>query len=231
MPSYLSDLSRLAMTAALCLTLGGALTACESMPRLQEDTEVAQNRLVKKDSYAVAHITARQTDQALINTIATHYKTNAKGPLYIAMTYDPLQEATERKHISDHAHSLAKRLNDAGISDTRISIHPAVNAGHNAVIGYETAIVVSSAECAGKTMPGYDSDTRITMDGYRLGCTVESLTAMQVANQQDLEGRAGLGGVNDARRATNAIDAMYRTGETRDYLPGFIISELGGSGE
>lgn len=216
--------------AALALALC-AVTACQSMPRLQEDSELAQDRLVVSDTYAVAHLPAVDAPQGLIERIARAYKADATGPLHIALAYEPKAEKETGYQQHQAADTLARRFNKIGVHDTRVSIIPLTGATQDAVVGYETRQISSSAECSGATMPGNDNPTRITMDGYRLGCTLDSMLAQQVADPADLDGQAGLGAKADARRATNVVDGQYRTGETREFLPGFVISELGGSGE
>lgn len=224
----LSILTHKAKYAAIILALCAVTSACEPMPRLQEDTELSHNRLATDDSYAIAHLPAVDAPQGLIERIARAYDAEATGPLHIAFAYDPAHEKTTGYRLHQDAEALSRRFHKAGVTDTKLSIIPLSGGSPDAVVGYETRKIGPSAECAGTEMPGYDNPTRITMDGYRLGCRLDFLLAMQVADPADLDGQAGLGSRADGRRAANVVDTQYRTGETHDYLEGFVINELGG---
>jgi len=77
-------------------------------------------------------------------------------------------------------------------------------------------------------MPGYYGETRITMDGYKLGCQNSHLMMRQVTNTEDLKGREGLGMAYNGTRASNVIGNYYTPGATQEGIPSYIVSEIGG---
>lgn len=217
---------------ATALTALLLVSACDKHALLREETEVVapQERIVLEKEYALAHIPMNSIQPDTIGSIATHFKNNASGPLYIAMGYKAEKGSASEQYARNHTHKIAKRLNKHGIKNIVMSVLPHEAPRDEAVIGYSTLSVHKSKRCKKAQMPGYDGVTRVEIGEYGIGCQTDYLTAQQIANPADLQGKELGAHRADARRTANILDNGYRTGETLEYLPGFVLSELGSGG-
>lgn len=210
------------------------LGACSSQRAsyMSEDSEVVNAKFSIEKEYIVASLPLNHKNHDEFDTLSELYTSSANGPLHIAIGIDA--EHSNEKDIAKarkNVQRVADHFRKNNIQNIEISLAPVMKANPNlTVVGFETIKVSASEKCKDQVMPGYYSATTVDLGHYPLGCQNAHVMRKQIANPRDLAGRANLGGQNDANRAGNVIDNTYRTGETQEYLPGFIISELGGSG-
>jgi len=74
-------------------------------------------------------------------------------------------------------------------------------------------------------MPGLNTEqTTRFMDGYKFGCSTETMLSKQIAHPADLQGNGKLG-ARDGRRDAIILDS-YKRGEPREGLEGIERDDL-----
>jgi type IV pilus biogenesis protein CpaD/CtpE len=196
--------------AALLLSLSG----CAMYAPGNFTTERVQ---VEKKDFSDAVPVSQITEQA-VRKSADHYHRHGDGPFDLTVTYDPALASGAMK-ASDEAARLTGLLRKNGIEDVQPSILPVANSGAEmkALFSYTAYNALAPEDC--DVMPGISSRTVEAEEGYRLGCSVETLYARQIARPKDLKGQTAEGETMDGRRASNVVDT-YRTGVPNKRLEG-----------
>ena len=87
-----------------------------------------------------------------------------------------------------------------------------------ALVRYDSYSALPPEDCG--PMPGLESTEDVSFDeNYRLGCSVDMLTARQIARPKDLLGREQQETTSDGRRGSNIVET-YRTGTPNEPLEG-----------
>lgn len=213
------------LIALACTT---PLIACApKKPWLMEETNLTPAPMRIVESRHIVKKPLSQVTSDDINSAARLYGRNGAGPLYLVVAY---KEQGKAHALDGKAAAIANELNANGVTakDIVSSIVPLETDQPIMLIAFDTLEARGPKGCT--DMPGFDRVPGTTEDyDYKLGCGVHSMMSKQIANPRDLNGVAGLGGRNDGERAANIV-ATYRTGEARDFLPNYVISELSGSG-
>lgn len=218
----------LLLSLSFCSLL--ALGACGPRPWMLEETTVKDAPMQLVESRYVKRVPLSSLTSDDMAKAAQLYKRNGAGPVYFVVAYNDRAKAADSR-VEGMRSNLLRALAENGIqhNDLITSTIPLEVDAPIALISFDTLEATGPAGCT--DMPGLHGPVadRSAFD-YKLGCGVKSMMAKQVANPTDLEGVAGLGGVNDGERAANIVTTQYKTGTPRDYLPSYIISELAGSG-
>ena len=210
------------------------LGACQpNKPWLMEDTNTVEGKMRLIESrYVEKKPLSAFSDDDLADA-AYRYKRHGSGPVYIAVAYDDTQTKAIDPAIAARAQALAAGLVTNGVTGKIVVSTVQLDAPVPvAVIAFDTLEAAAPAAC--DQVPTMDEAVLANNDGkagydYKLGCGVKSMMAQQIARSDDLEGRARLSPA-DAERLSNIIINDYRKGETHDFLPSYIISELAGQG-
>jgi type IV pilus biogenesis protein CpaD/CtpE len=239
----------------LCAFIALSISGCDR-PYLDEESSLMQRTtmekaqlsnkadaaLALKSGYASMLFHENNVSDAALNSLLNAYKENGHGPIFLVLAYNNI-DATDKISAYEQmtaSRTLKNRIKALGGDNTEIitslvplsDIQPAQESAKEiGILGFHTEEVTAGPACENQSMPGADTATKVTLDGYKVGCRLTTLTARQIANKEDLLGRSGIGGQNNAERAGNVMDNVYRPGEAQEYLPGFVISELGGSGD
>lgn len=209
------------------------LGACSpEKPWMMEDTNMNTGPMrIIESRHVVKKPLAEFSDTDIADT-ARLYNRQGAGPVYIAVAYDDTIGKGIDRDTAARAQVLAEGLARAGVTQKIIVSTVQLEAPIPvAVIAFDTLEATGPAGC--DELPSYERAAIANgSDGhdYRIGCGVKTIMARQVAYPSDLEGRAGLDGEADAERLTNIINNDYRKGETHDFLPSYIISELAQQG-
>lgn len=181
---------------------------------LQEPGNLTAGRAQVKEHKFYQKTALENVDQVYLNGLSHHYNKHGDGPIDITTVYDPA--ISNARAASNKSASIIASLNDNGIHNLRGDILPV--SGQSALIvsyGYYTAH--APKDCT--TMPGYD-DTSISAEtDYRLGCTVETLIARQIARPKDLLGQTSSDQTTEGRSAANLVNAV-RAGTLNQPLGG-----------
>lgn len=163
-------------------------------------------------------IPVSQFSSAAVEQAANHYSKHGDGPLELVVTYDPKSSRAGAMQATDEASRLAKLFREQGVSDIKTNIMP-VNDGSEemrAMLSYNAYNAQAPADCG--MLPGM-TDRQVEADqDYKIGCSIETMYARQVARPKDLMGQE-LDPNADGRRAANIVET-YRTGQPNKPLQG-----------
>lgn len=157
-------------------------------------------------------------DEQAVRKAADHYLRHGEGPFDLTVTYDPAMTSGAMK-ASDEAARLTGLLRKNGVDDIQASILPVKNSGAEmkALFNYTAYNALAPADC--DLLPGVNSRIVEAEEGYKLGCSVETLYARQIARPKDLRGQTAEGELFDGRRSSNVVD-VYRTGVPNEKIEG-----------
>ena len=202
-------------TMAVLVLSGIGLSGCEMYAPGNLSTEKIQ---VQQDSF-FSNIPANQVDDLYISGLARHYNKHGDQPMKITVTYDPKNYRNSAMKANQRGLSIVRRLRAKGVRDIKMDILPVTGQGDvsRVLVSYDSYTALAPEGCT--TMPGVE-DKEIEPDKeYKLGCTIDTLLAKQVARPKDLAGRANEDTTTDGRSATNIVD-VYRSGAKNEKLDG-----------
>jgi len=217
------------MILALCLSVGPLAACSPEKPWMLEETKVDSSPLRIVESRHVVKKPLAEISDADVADAAQVYKRGGAGPIYVVVAFDDTKGKGLEHTVNDEAQKIARGLVSHGITQTIVISSIQLDAPIPvALIAFDTLAAAAPAECAQR--PSIDQTVKLTMESYdyRLGCGMKTLMAQQIADPRDLEGKAGLGGHADGERLSNIINNDYRKGETHEFLPSYVISELAG---
>ena len=207
----------LALTALSALTLG----ACS---KIDMPTTVTSNpiQLVEKDHserYLVSELIDQDYDQ-----MAAHYVRYGSSQAEIVVSYDPYSKSNTAMKATDALYRIQQALSERGVKDVKGRILAVDRSGDRSemVISYNSVTAEGPEDC--DMMPGYtESHAEINLD-YKLGCSVNTMIARQVAHPEDLGGRRVEKTDGDGRRA-GAVVEPYRNGTPNGQLQGAYTTQ------
>lgn len=191
-----------------------ALSACD----LYEEGHLTPNRVQVEEEKFMEKIPVAEFNDATTAGLATHYRRHGDGPIDLSVVYDPSSRTSTAMSASTHASRLVSAFRKQGISNVNANILPVNGHGDEAValVSYTSYNAMAPKDCT--VMSGVDStDIRIDEE-YKLGCTVETVFAKQIARPKDLKGQ-GSDRTTDGRRSNNVVE-RYRTGVPNEPLEG-----------
>lgn len=197
----------------LCVTLSLVLMGC-----LHSPDHFTPNRVqVEEKAYSEA-VSVSEIHEDSIRKAADHYSRHGDGPFDLTITYDPALNSGAMR-ASDEAARLAGLLRKNGVEDIQASILPVKDTGDDikALFSYTAYNALAPADC--DMMPGIAQRAIEAEEGYKLGCSVETLYARQIARPKDLKGQGVMDPQGDGRRASNIVDT-YRSGVPNKPLEG-----------
>lgn len=210
----------------LVLALGTLLLGgCAGKPWLMERTKVDVRQVELVESRFISKKSLAEFSSADIAAAAEMYGRKGAGPMYVVVAHSE----TAKGKLEERTARIASELQALGIDgkDIVASTVPLTTDTPVALIAFDTLEARAPEGCP--DMPGIRSETGKSSDfDYKLGCGMKTYFAKQIANPADLRGVAGVGGENDGERAANVINENTRSGEARPYLPGYVISSIGG---
>ncbi|QQG36974.1 MAG: hypothetical protein HYS17_04180 [Micavibrio aeruginosavorus] len=168
-------------------------------------------------TYQVAELGGAQFDE-----MANRYSRHGSGELEVIIGYDPHSRKNTAMKATDQLHRVLDELSRRGVKNVKGSILALENSGDQPemIIGYKSINAEAPEGC--DMIPGYYTMQAETDYDYKLGCSVNTIMARQVAHPEDLGGRA----VNpdaDGRR-TGAMAEPYRAGQPNSGLSGAYSS-------
>lgn len=148
-----------------------------------------------------------------------------EGAMLITVAYDPQSAGNTASVASATLSRVADGFKTQGVKNLQADILPVKQLGETGRVMISfTSYEAKGPEDCGGLMAGLEGDEVRHREDYQLGCTVENLTARQVADPRDLLGRDDMGPAGDGRRASNVIE-RYRTGEPNTPLEGEQASD------
>lgn len=165
-------------------------------------------------------ISVADADEGYLKGLAAHYRKYGSGLMDVVVTYDARSYRNTAMKASEQAARISKVLRANGVNDLDVNILPIKGAGDESriFVRYEGYTAHAPKGCD-HLMPGADGDAVEYDPDYKLGCTIESMLARQVARPADLMGNGVQGQTTDGRAATNIVD-LYRSGAPNEPLEG-----------
>ena len=195
------------------------LTGCD----LHEETTLSQNRVQVQEEHFSDKMPVSSLNDAALRGLASHYTKHGDGPLALTVTYDPKSKTGNAMHASDAAAKLVSGLRTKGVSNVQANILPVKDSGSEmqALVSYTSYNALAPKDCS--LMDGYENTNINNDEDYRLGCTIDTVFAKQIARPKDLKGNTN-SGITDGRRMANSVES-YRTGIPNEPLGGETASE------
>lgn len=205
------------------LTLGLSLitlSACE----MYSESVVNDRRMQVREERVVEEIPTARLKEGAITSIAQDYSQSGQGAVDLTITYDPASKTNTAMKAGDEAARLARSFRDEGVVDVTTSVLPVREQGSESVtiVSYASYQAAGPANCG--EIPGYNNPVLEHDPSYKLGCTVESAFAKQIADPSHLLGNADISTYRDGQATTTTVN-IYRTGVPNEPLEGVNASE------
>lgn len=206
----------MALTVASAIMLSGC--AKIDMPSTLTENPV---QLVTEDysqRYRVADLKAVDYD-----AMAAHYRSNNDGHPEVIVSYDPYSKKNTAMKASDNLKKITDALSKRGIKNIHGSTLAVDYSGDvsEMMIGYPTLQAQAPENCG--MIPGSESNAAVIDPDYKLGCSVKTMIARQVAHPADLAGRSPDTNA-DGRRTGDAVED-YRSNQLPGLSGGYSSTE------
>ncbi len=201
----------------------GALAGCNmySAGSINENPIRVSEEMVTKD------VLISDIDDAFIGSIARHYTKHSGSPMKIIVTYDPKSRSNTAMGATNEVSDIVSNLRDYGVTNVDAGILPVKSQGSDSklIISYNSFNAHAPEGCDA-LMSGMNGDLngRDSNADYKMGCSIDTMLARQVAKPSHLLGRGNSGQGYDGRSATNIVDG-YRTGAQNKSLEGMSASD------
>ena len=209
------------LTAVLLLIGAQSISACSE---LYSETWVSPNRLQVEEKKFTQEIPVGDLDASALAGLADHYDRHGEGPLELTVTYDPKSSSNTAMKASHEASRIVQTLRQNGLHNVHPGILPVHGQGDDsrAMISYISYDALAPKDCP--LMEGIENSADLRADrSYKLGCSVDTLFARQIARPKDLNGQ-GIDSTSEGRRSSNIVD-FYRSGQPNEPLEGETASE------
>lgn len=189
-----------------CLALGGCIH--QSTPSMMNTSRA---ELVSQTS--MEQVPLSQVNGDYLSSLAAQYDRYGDGPMDLTVTYNPKSKSfTSMKAVSELSR-INKTLAQKGIVNVKTATMPVEGEESVLMVSFDTVQARGPSDCG--EMPALeDHNTSRDINGYRFGCSVESMLARQISRPGDLRGKETTGSAN-ARRATGIVEA-HRTVSPED---------------
>lgn len=201
----------------LLLSVSVAVSGCSR--KLYEEGNLTESRLQVEQQKFSEQISTAEFNEDFASNMGSYYRNHGEGTVDFTVLYDPTSRSNTAMDASQEASRIASLMRKNGMQDINANILPVNEMGPDAnVLVTFTSYTASAPKDCG-VMPGFKNTDISFNDEYKLGCTVETVFARQVARPKDLAGNANTGDTTDGRRAANIGD-IYRSGAPNQPLEG-----------
>lgn len=197
------------------------LSACESI--VHEPSHISESRVQVEEETFFEDVSAAEMDEGYIAALSKHYSRHGDGDVGLTVTYDPRSKTSTAMTASNEIARIRDVFHKNGVDHVATNIMPVKGQGSDSrvLISYNSYNALAPEDCG--LMPGL-RDLNVDHDEeYKIGCTVETLFARQIARPKDLQGSES-SGTTGGRRASNIVES-YRTGARNGSLEGESASD------
>lgn len=193
------------------------LSGCE----MHHPSYMTENRIQVQEQVYTEHYSHTDFNAA---AIANLYDRQGDGPLHLTVTYDPLSKTNTAMHAGDAAAAYARDLRKQGVALVESGILPIKDSGEGSkvFVGYQSYSAQAPKDCG--LISGLSGNILEAEADYKLGCSVDTVFARQIARPSDLAGQSEKQYTTDGRRSANIIET-YRAGAPNDGLDGESASD------
>lgn len=192
-----------------------ALSACD----MYHKTYVSPNKMQIVETSYSEQVPLGLVNDSYLEVVAGKYDQQGRGPFDLTVAYDPASKENNAARAGAEASKIAGKLARNGIKDMNVSIMPAHEHGEtmSVLMSYDSYEARPPEDCG--LMAGMEG-TQIEADpNYKLGCSVNTILAKQIARPRDLAGIVDESPTSDGRRASKIIE-IYRAGSKDQKLEG-----------
>lgn len=195
------------MTGSLKFILSAAILLSATACTLEEPTWVNSSRVEVHEEGFTDTFETSNLDPGTLRAIGVNYYRYGNGPMDVAVSYDPSSKTNTRVAADAEVKRIQTELTRQGVRNLRITATPAERSGDisKTIVSFPALTARGPEDCS--MMPGYENYQTRTAENaeghpkdYRIGCSIETLIAKQVARPGDLLGRPGFETNSDARR-------------------------------
>lgn len=194
-----------------------SLPACDI--GMYHKTYVSPNRMQVRETEYFEKVPIEAINADYLDAAAVTYSQTGRGPFEIAVVYDPQSKTNTAMHAARKAKLIAEQLHASGVMDIDAGILPVYAQGEDsyALLSYDSYTALPPENCT--LMAGMEN-TEIEADpNYKLGCSVNTILAKQIARPKDLAGQVDKNTTSDGRRAARIV-GIYRSGSKDSKLEG-----------
>ncbi|MCK5375082.1 MAG: hypothetical protein KAJ40_07345 [Alphaproteobacteria bacterium] len=198
--------------------LSVGLTGCMNMyePPTVNDTPIQ----VKEEAF-LQDVPVADVDDGYIEALARHYRRHGSSTMDLLITYDPHSKDNTAMNATNEAADIAVALREKyGVTNVEVGIMPIASQDEEPrlLVSYDSLYAQAPAGCDGM-MPGLEGRPLENDPDYKLGCSIDTLIARQVAHPADLLGQGESNVTSEGRSAANIVD-VYRSGAQNPVLGG-----------
>lgn len=198
-----------------CLLLLTSMTGCS----VESESWVNPSRVEVHDDQFTDTIQTDKIDDGVVRAIASYHYRYGNGPLQAAISYDPASRINTKDKATRAANFLKTGLMQNGVKTVNVAVaaSPATGDVSTTLVTFPAITATAPQDCG--MMPGYEQATADVQNNandkpvYRIGCTVESLLARQIARPSDLLGKDGFDGPSDGRRQERVLSTRGYYGD------------------
>ncbi|PCK00554.1 MAG: hypothetical protein COA45_01910 [Zetaproteobacteria bacterium] len=202
-----------AIMAFLSLSLVGCID-------LYEPSAINEKPVRVQEEMLTHDVELSGVDDDYVGSLARHYTKHGGGPMDLIVTYDPRSYRNTAMGATNRISEIVSALRERGVVDINASIMPIKAQGDEArlLVTYNS-FTAHAPEGCDELMPGMNGRLVGDSSEYKLGCSIKTMMARQVAKPRHLLGRGATGTPTDGRSAANIVD-LYRMGEENTALEG-----------
>jgi len=191
--------------AVLLISLTASGCGTFDMPSQVTNEKIELVRTISDESYITSELTSEK-----LAAIAADYRTNGEGPMSVAVTFDSASTTNTEAQATHELARISNTLRAYSVKNVSKEILPAPSTWSvsKTIITYNRLSADMDENCG--FMPGFENreeaGTTELHKEYKYGCTIDTLFAEQLANPEDLKGKAGFEEANDGRRLENVVE-------------------------
>ncbi len=206
--------------AILSLSLAG----CGGIDMYKSGTMNDTHIQVKEQSFS-DDVAISEANEEYLSALAYHYNKYGDGVVDLVVAYDPHSYRNTAMNATNAVSDIAQNLRENGVRDINARIIPIQTLGDEArvQIAYNSFTAQAPDGCD-EMLPGMNGTALEHNPHYKMGCSVDTLIARQVAKPKHLIGRGAADHDTDGRAAANIVD-VYRSGVKNEPLDGETASE------
>lgn len=205
-----------------------SVSACTGSlkPSMFESTTVTPRNIELHEERFMEKKKVNEINHMYLADLSGDYKRYADSPLYVVFAYDPDIANVEKASINNRAAITKGQLAKMGVNSV-VKTLPVDGAQGDVVVAYDKITATGPQNCG--EVPGMNGVQTGAYGDYGIGCTVKDMMAKQIARPRDLKGNDDLGDMYEGGRAANIVNRDVRAGETNEFVPSYILSELAGN--
>lgn len=195
----------------------GAVSVSFSACSLREPDHFSTEKLRVEVEVVEHDLGVADLSEASLQTLARHYDKHGDGAMELTLTYDPRSKTNTAMHASQKISEIAEILRREGVRDMNLNILPVNSASPSRLmVSYTGYNALAPKDC--ELMPGIAGREVNAEDSYKMGCSVDTMFARQIARPKDLVGQRN-SAKTDGRRVANQLE-LYRSGAANSSLEG-----------